>query len=51
MLHQETGLDSDAHYVLFDDVCTTGSTLHECAKILKKEGAKKVTALVVGRAA
>lgn len=36
-------------YLLIDDVCTTGSTLEECAKILKKAGAKHVNALVLAR--
>jgi len=35
--------------VLVDDVYTTGSTLRECAKILKKAGAKNVSALTVAR--
>ncbi len=36
--------------LLVDDVATTGSTLNECARVLKKAGAKKVIALVLARA-
>lgn len=36
---------------LVDDVCTTGSTLDECARVLKQEaGLEKVYGLVVARA-
>ncbi len=35
--------------LLIDDVCTTGATLNECAKVLKQGGASKVVALVVAR--
>ena len=35
--------------VLIDDVETTGSTLIECAKVLKKTGAKKIYALTLAR--
>lgn len=35
--------------VLIDDVFTTGATLKECAKTLKKAGAKSVDALTVAR--
>ena len=37
------------HIVLIDDVYTTGATLLECAKVLKKAGAKSVDALTVAR--
>jgi len=35
------------HVVLVDDVFTTGSTVNECSKILKKYGAKTVTVVTV----
>ncbi|MDQ1284413.1 MAG: hypothetical protein QG620_761 [Patescibacteria group bacterium] len=35
--------------LLIDDICTTGSTLFECGKILKLAGAKKVLATVIAR--
>lgn len=34
---------------LIDDVATTGTTLEECAKVLKKSGAKKVFGIVLAR--
>ena len=34
---------------LVDDVSTTGSTIFECAKVLKRAGAKKVWAICVAR--
>lgn len=37
------------HIILIDDVYTTGSTLNECAKILKKSGAKLVSALTIAK--
>lgn len=33
--------------VLVDDICTTGATLDECAKTLKKAGVKHVSGLVI----
>lgn len=35
--------------VLIDDVCTTGATLNECAKVLKQNGAGKIYTLVIAR--
>jgi len=34
---------------LVDDVVTTGATLMECAKVLKKEGAKEIHAITLAR--
>ncbi len=38
------------HIALVDDVMTTGSTLNECARILKRAGVERVDAWVVARA-
>lgn len=35
--------------ILIDDVCTTGATLEECAKVLKAAGAREVLALTALR--
>lgn len=35
--------------LIFDDIFTTGSTANECAKVLKKYGAKKVGVLTIAR--
>lgn len=39
----------DKHIVLIDDVITTGATMKECAKALKKSGAAKVSFLTLAR--
>ena len=39
------------HIILVDDVLTTGATLNECARILKKKGARKVTGLTLASVA
>jgi len=38
------------HVVLIDDVMTTGTTVAECARVLKKAGAKRVDVWVAARA-
>ena len=35
--------------ILYDDVMTSGATLHACARLIKQMGAKSVTALTLGR--
>ena len=40
---------TDREILLIDDICTTGATLNECAKVLKDNGASKVIALVIAR--
>ena len=42
---------ADRVIVLVDDVFTTGATMNECARVLKKHGAREVYALTVARAA
>ena len=42
-------LDTKPYVLLIDDVWTTGSTLRECAKVLKKAGATKVWAMTLAR--
>jgi competence protein ComFC len=39
----------DKHLVLLDDILTTGSTLHECALVLREAGAATVRAITVAR--
>ena len=39
-----------AHVILVDDVMTTGNTLNECARVLKKAGVSRVDAVVFARA-
>lgn len=39
----------DSRMILIDDVVTTGSTLLECANVLKRSGAKRVIGLTLAR--
>ena len=41
-------IDPQATYVLTDDVFTTGSTLNECARVLKENGATAVRVFTLG---
>jgi ComF family protein len=47
----EMGSVSGRSVLLIDDVATTGNTLNECARALKKGGAKAVYGLVLARTA
>ena len=40
---------SEKKIFLVDDVYTTGSTMQECAKILKNAGAKQVWGITIAR--
>ena len=35
--------------IIFDDIFTTGSTVNECAKILKKAGAEKIGVITIAK--
>lgn len=35
--------------ILFDDICTTGATVNEISRILKKAGARKILVLVIAK--
>jgi ComF family protein len=40
----------DLQVLLVDDILTTGSTLNECARVLREAGARSVHAVTVARA-
>ena len=42
-------LIKNKNVLLVDDISTTGATLEECAKVLKQNGARYISALVVAR--
>lgn len=39
----------DKNILLIDDVFTTGATMEECARVLKKSGAQKIIGLTIAR--
>lgn len=43
---RQTHRSESRHFVLVDDVCTTGATLESAARTLKQAGAKRVDAVV-----
>lgn len=43
-------IDPEKLYIIVDDVYTTGATLGQCAKVLKKNGARHVAGLVIAKA-
>src|SRR5262249_20182595 len=45
----DTGLVKDRHLVLVDDVFTTGSTVEECSRVLRRAGAASVRVICVAR--
>lgn len=48
-LSSQYNLQPGTSFCLVDDVATTGATIFECAKVLKKAGAKNVWAITVAR--
>lgn len=47
-LAPKSAIDPGQHYIIVDDVFTTGSTLNACAATLRKAGAKRVDVLTLG---
>ncbi len=48
-IYQSSELIKNRKILLVDDVFTTGSTMEECAKVLKKDGAKEIWGAVIAR--
>ncbi|MBD3362885.1 hypothetical protein GF362_04155 [Candidatus Dojkabacteria bacterium] len=50
IIHKDNSISKSSKIVLVDDVMTTGSTLEECAKVLRKDGLKEIKAMVFSQA-
>ncbi len=48
-VNSKAKLDQNISYIIFDDVATTGTTIQEAIKVLKKSGAQKVFGLTIAR--
>ena len=46
---QNSQIINNKKVLIFDDIFTTGSTVNECCKILKKAGAKQVDVLTIAK--
>ena len=47
-LAEDAVIEPNSHYIVVDDVFTTGATLNACAKILKQAGAQTVDVITIG---
>ncbi|MEK4484788.1 ComF family protein [Psychrobacillus sp. FSL H8-0484] len=46
-LFEVIGKVEELNYILFDDIYTTGATIHHAAKVLKETGARRVDAITL----
>ena len=46
---EDSSLIEGKDIILVDDVYTSGSTVNECAKVMKKNGAEKVYVVTIAR--